>query len=157
MNRPDLIVPIHDRRRHKRYLTLKNVAIACAAVLAVFVCVSIYFEVRRPAPNDYGRLATRRVSPSPAVNRNAVEVVPESRPIDDQSSADPTLLQPMMRAQTFGVDTASLGDAQRPPAPVSVRTGKDVAVVGGPEGLTVVKKKRQGPDLSGGFGRPVSP
>lgn len=150
--RPDLIVPIRDRRQHKRYLTLRNLAIGSAVAFVAFIAVSIYSEVRRPAPNDYGRLA-RKLPDPPAATRN-VEVVRETSSITDQSAADPTLVQPMARAQWLGEETTSAGVID--PAPASVSTfqpGDDVVVVGGPEGVTLVKQKRRKPVLSGGFGR----
>lgn len=151
--RPDLIVPIRDRRQHKRYLTLRNLAIACAIAFVAFIAISIYSEVRRPAPNDFGRLARGEV-PNPPAATKTMEVV-ETDSIPDQVSADPTLVQPMTRAQWLGgEETTSAGVIQ--PAPESVSTiqrGDDVVVVGGPEGVTIVKQKRRKPVLSGGFGR----
>jgi hypothetical protein len=151
--RPDLIVPIRDRRQHKRYLTLRNFAIASAVAFVAFIAVSIYSEVRRPAPNDYGRLA-RKLPDAPPPTR-PVEVVKETNSIADESAADPTLVQPMARAQWLGDETTSAGVIE-PAAPATVSTfqrGEDVVVVGGPEGVTIVKQKRRKPVLSGGFGR----
>jgi len=150
--RPDLIVPIRDRRQHKRYLTLRNLAIASAVAFVAFVAVSIYSEVRRPAPNDYGRLA--RKLPDPPAATRTVEVVKESGSIADESAADPTLVQPMARAQWLGDETTSAGVIEPAPATVSTfQRGDDVVVVGGPEGVAIVNQKRRKPVLSGGFGR----
>ena len=152
MTRPDLIVPIRDRRQHKRYLTLKNFAIAVGVAIGAFIAISIYSEVRRPAPNEYGRLAKREaLAPPPAVK--PAEVIQEAAPIDDQASADPTLIEPMARSQWLGQETTSAAVIQPEPAPVpAIRPGDDVVVVGGPEGVTIVKQKRRRPVLSGGFG-----
>jgi hypothetical protein len=151
--RPDLIVPIRDRRQHKRYLTLRNFAILCAVAFVAFIAVSIYSEVRRPAPNEYGRLARREIPAPPPVTKT-MDVVEEAGSIPDQVSADPTLVQPMTRAQWLGEETTSAGVIQPAPEPVStIQRGDDVVIVGGPEGVTIVKQKRRKPVLSGGFGR----
>lgn len=150
--RPDLIVPIRDRRQHKRYLTLRNLAIASAVAFVAFVAVSIYSEVRRPGPNDYGRLA-RKLPEAPASTK-PMEVVKETDGIADEVAADPTLVQPMARAQWLGQETTSAAVIEPVSAPApALQHGDDVVVVGGPEGLTIVKKQRRRPVLSGGFGR----
>jgi hypothetical protein len=149
--RPDLIVPIKDRRQHKRYLTLRNFAIASAVAFVAFIAVSIYSEVRRPALNDYGRLA-RKLPDAPAPAKPA-EAVTETASIADEFAADPTLVQPMVRAQWLGEETTSAGVIEPTPSVSTFQRGDDVVVVGGPEGVTIVKQKRRKPVLSGGFGR----
>jgi hypothetical protein len=149
--RPDLIVPIKDRRQHKRYLTLKNAAIACAVAFVGFIAVSIYSEIRRPAANDYGRLARREIPPPP-VAQKPMTVVHETPAIDDQAHADPMLVAPAAREQWLGDSTSSAAIIP-PPAPVPIARGEGVAIVGGPGGIAIVKQDRRKPQLSGGFGR----
>jgi hypothetical protein len=151
-SRPDLIVPIRDRRQHKRYLTLKNAGIASAVAFVAFIGVSIYSEVRRPAPNDYGRLARREIAPRP-LPQKPLEVVRETPSIDDQAAADPMLVEPAARASWLGNETSSAAVIAPPaPAPTAARGG-DVAIVGGPEGVSIVQQKKRHPVLAGGFGR----
>ena len=152
--RPDLIVPVRDRRQHKRYLTLKNFAIACGVAIAAFVCVSIYSEVRRPAPNDYGRLARREAPQTPPVAKR-VEVIQEATPIDDQASADPTLVSAMTREQWLRDASTTDAGIQPVPPPVStIRRGDHTVVVGDASGVAIAQQKRRRPVLTGGFGRP---
>jgi hypothetical protein len=158
-HRPDLIVPIHDRRRRKRILTLKNFGIFVAVLAVAFIAISIRSEMRGLAPGDYGRLFRREVPP--AVEAKPMEVVREEEPaavpvvVNDQSHADPMLVAPMARAQWLVDDTATTTAPITTPVvtSASMRGEADVAIVGGTEGVTVVRKERRKPVLSGGFGR----
>lgn len=148
---PDLIVPIRDRRQHKRYLTLKNFILASLALFVAFVAISIYSEVRRPAANDYGRLVKRQIVPA-RIEPKPVEVVTEETPgIEEQAAADPMLLEPMERAEWLGDEPAVIDAA--PVKVSSLAPGERVAIVGGPEGVQIVKQTRRRQILSGGFGR----
>lgn len=155
---PDLIVPIHDRRQRRRILTLKNFGIAMVAFLVLFAVISIRSELRGTSA-DYGRLMQRELPPVVQPAR-PVEVVTEATPapVPEATHADPMLLAPMAREQWLhgdpnaptGVTTAEV----MPRAEVSVATGETrVAIVGGTEGVSVVKRERRQPVLSGGFGR----
>ncbi|HEX6098221.1 MAG TPA: hypothetical protein VF432_17975 [Thermoanaerobaculia bacterium] len=152
--RPDLIVPIRDRRRRKRILTLKNFGIVTAVLLIAFVAISIRSEMRGLRPGDYGRLFGREV-PAP-VEPKPMEVVREEPPaVTDQTQADPTLVEPMARSQWLVDDVPPATPA--PVTPVvtaaSVRGEADLAIVGGADGVAVVRTERRKPVLSGGFGR----
>jgi hypothetical protein len=160
----DLIVPIKDRRQRKRYLTLKNVRNVAIVALVLFVGITIRSELRDRGPADYGRLYGRTL---PAVEQRPVEVVREDAPpVDDAAHADPMLVEPMVREQWLTADSEPLATelpidmatpvavdtAQR--AVVSVQSGDTrVAIVGGTEGVAVVKKAGVKPVLAGGFGR----
>ena len=155
--RPDLIVPIKDRRQHKRYLTLKNFGLFVIAMLALFAVVTIRSEMRGLKPGDYGRLFGREAAVP--VEQKPVEVVREAPPpVDDSTHADPMLVAPAERAQWLQDDTATTTIV---PAPMSVpvttadiRGGRaDVAIVGGADGVAVVRTEKKKPILSGGFGR----
>jgi hypothetical protein len=152
--RPELIVPIRDRRQRKRYLTLKNFGVATAAAVVLFIAITIRSEMRGTEPSSFGRLMTREM---PAVEQKNVEVVREAPAITNEAThADPTLVGPMVREQWLRSDAAA------PPVIVNVpprteaalASGEtDVAIVGGPEGVAVVKQPRRRQTLGGGFGR----
>jgi hypothetical protein len=152
--RPDLIVPIRDRRQRKRYLTLKNFGWAFLAAVILFIGISLMSEMRGTNEHGYGRLFDQVSSDD--VERKPVEVVQEAPvAVDDATHADPMLVEPAARAQWLEDDTTTATTTVAPPVTASTVTqGKgDVVVVGGPEGVTVVRKERRKPVLSGGFGR----
>ena len=154
---PDLIVPIRDRRQRRRYLTLKNFGIATAVLVVAFIIVSVRSEMRGRFEGDYGRLVQREI-PSP-VERKPVEVVQEApAPVADATHADPMLIEPAARAQWLEGDptatTTTIAPASMPVTVASVRGGSgELVVVGGPDGVSVVRTERRRPVLSGGFGR----
>jgi hypothetical protein len=152
-HRPDLIVPIRDRRRRRRIVTLKNFGILMAVLAVAFVAISIRSEMRGLTPHDYGRLFRREVPPP--VEPKPMEVVKEAAPVDDQTRADPTLVEPMVRSQWL-VDQAATTTTVAPSPVVSaaaVRGESEVVVVGGTDGVSVMRREKRRPVLSGGFGR----
>jgi hypothetical protein len=164
-HRPDLIVPIRDRRQGKRYLTLKNFGIVLLVLLVLFVIVSVRSEMRDPDQGKYGRLVNREL-PSP-VRPQPLEVVSEQKPVDDNTHADPMLTTPAAREQYLHAAT-NMPDATAAPVTVaaatieplpraeaSVATGQTrVAIVGGgTDGVKIVQQTRRRPVLSGGFGK----
>lgn len=153
-HRPDLIVPIRDRRQRKRYLTLKNFAIAAVAAGVLFVGISIRSEMRGTGPANYGRLVEREM---PQVEqRRPVEVVAEAPTVDqEQTHADPMLVQAAAREQWLRDQSTTPVVVDVPPrAAAAMATGAtDVVIVGGPEGVKIVQRERRKPTLTGGFGR----
>lgn len=153
-HRPDLIVPIRDRRQRKRYLTLKNFAIAAVAAGVLFVGISIRSEMRGTGPANYGRLVEREM---PQVEqRRPVEVVAEAPTVDqEQTHADPMLVQAAAREQWLRDQSTAPVVVDVPPrAAAAMATGAtDVVIVGGPEGVKIVQRERRKPTLTGGFGR----
>jgi hypothetical protein len=152
-HRPDLIVPIHDRRQRKRYLTLKNFAIAVAAGGVLFVGISIRSEMRGAGPASYGRLVAKEM---PHVEqRRPVEVVAEAPTVDqEQTHADPMLVQAAAREQWLQAQTTTPVVVVPPRAAAAMANGEtDVVIVGGPEGVKIVQRERRKPTLTGGFGR----
>lgn len=152
--RPDLIVPIHDRRQRRRYLTLKNFGWATLAAGVLFVGISIYSEMRSTGPTNYGRLVAKEM---PHVEQKPVEVVTETPTVDqEQTHADPMLVQAAAREQWLRsqqVTTPAATDVP-PRAAAAMATGDtDVVIVGGPEGVKIVQRERRRPTLTGGFGR----
>ena len=152
--RPDLIVPVRDRRQRKRYLTLKNFGWATLAFVVLFAGISIRSELRGTKA-DYGRLFERQID-VPVVQK-PVEIVREEapEPVPDQTHADPMLVEPMTRAQwLYGDPLAPTPVQPMVRAEASVAAGQTrVAIVGGPEGVSVVRTERRAPVLAGGFGR----
>ncbi|HSP34834.1 MAG TPA: hypothetical protein VLU46_11005 [Thermoanaerobaculia bacterium] len=159
-NRPDLIVPIRDRRARRRILTLKNFRNACFVLVAIFAAITIYANLRGRKPlEDFGRLYSPRIE-SPSSLPKHPQVAPTDA-IADQDAADPTLVDAMNRAMI-------LRDGGQAPTPVQAgitpapTTGEapvphdtsNVVMVGGPEGVTLVKRDpHPRPVLGGGFGR----
>ena len=154
--RPDLIIPIRDRRQGRRILTLKNFYKAAIVAIVLFAGLTIYFDIRHPRSNgDYGRLFGKQVSGQvPEVTKPPVDVVKEA-PVPDQTAADPLLVAAQAREQYLGNPTLT-------PAPMAAdvmttppATNSDgTAVVGGPNGVTIVRGKTNAkPTLQGGIFR----
>jgi hypothetical protein len=157
-SRPDLIVPIRDRRQHKRILTLRNFGFAAIGVIVLFIALTVQSEFRHSKSENYGRLFGKQVSGQPAVVPQKVEVVHEA-PVPDQTAADPLLIAPAAREQYLGVTNANApqpvvsSSVVPPPPTIETRQG-GVAIVGGPEGVTVAKNETAAkPTLSGGIFR----
>jgi hypothetical protein len=156
-NRPDLIVPAQDRRRGKRIVTIKNVAVAGGVVAVLFVGITIRSEMRDSNPGAYGSLYDHQVPAD--VNVKAAEVITEAPAIDDREHADPMLLSAAAREQYLRTadQRPKFTAADRPavaPAVAPLRAGEgDVAIVGGPEGVTAVKTdtSKDRPKLTGGI------
>lgn len=153
--RPDLIVPIRDRRQHRRILTLKHFGIFVAVAVVAFVIISVRSELRgTTVDREYGRLFRSEIQ-KPAEPK-PMDVVQEATAVDDQTHADPTLMQPMARAQWLEDDTTTQNATLVPtpmPQPSASRGDARVSIVGGTEGVTIVRTERRRPVLSGGFGR----
>jgi hypothetical protein len=142
--RPDLIVPVKDRRARRRYLTLKNFGWLTLASVIAFAAITIRSELRDPS--HHGRLSEQRYES--VVEQKPVEVVEESASSTGSSlpmrSSEPQLLAIDPAAAL--IDTPSMTTATAP-------TGGRIAIVGGREGLTLVHDPARKPELSGGFGR----
>ena len=153
--RPDLIIPIRDRRQRRRILTLKNFYKAAIVAIVLFAGLTIYFDIRHPRSNgDYGRLFGKQVSGQvPQVTKPPVDVVKEA-PVPDQTAADPLLVAAQAREQYLGNPTLTpvpvvANTMTMPPATTSDGTA---VVVGGPNGVTIVKgKTNTKPTLQGGI------
>jgi hypothetical protein len=153
--RPDLIVPIRDRRQRKRYLTLRNAGITFAVMVVLFVAINIRSEMQPRDTQGFGRLLEREL---PAVENKPVEVVEEAPPpVDDHTAPDPMLVAPAAREQWLYDGSPAASAAIEPvAAPVTLsprNRDSRVVIVGGPEGVSVVEQQRQRQTLRGGFGR----
>ena len=157
--KPAPVIPVPDRRSHKRIVTLKNVRNALFVAIAVLIVINIHSEMRKPREGEYGRIINRAL-PVETPAAKPVEVVKETAQVDEQYGADPMLLEPAVRAQFLGdtsLEPAAPQTATITPAaaaaPPRMQDSK-VTVVGGPEGLAVVQEEeRKLPKLGGGFGR----
>lgn len=156
-SKAELIVPVRDRRQRRRILTLKNFRNAFLVALALFAGITIVANLRgRNSPKDeYGRLYGRQIQPT-RIAPKPEDIVTEA-PINDQDHADPTLIRAQARAQLLQAGS----NVSTAPAPVAAAsaiptpTGEEhVTIVGGPEGVQLVKKNSDRPVLGGGFGRP---
>ena len=155
--KPDLIVPIRDRRQSKRYLTLRNFGYSLIAALVIFLGITIRSEMRGTGPTTYGRLVERELPQVEQQKRQPLEVVREAPVVTtEQTHADPMLMEPMAREQWLRDQSTAAPVAVDVPhrAAAALATGEtDVAIVGGPEGVKIVQRERRKPTLSGGFGR----
>ena len=155
-HRPDLIVPIRDRRARKRILTLKNFAILMAVLVLLFAIITIRSEMRGSTRGDYGRLFGREAAVE--IEQKPVEVVHEAPPpVDDSTHPDPMLTEPAARAQWLqdqqAAEAATIVPITTAEAARVTGGNAEVAIVGGTTGVAVVRKDRKKPVLSGGFGR----
>jgi hypothetical protein len=152
--RPQLFIPVRDRRQSKRYLTLRNAGKAAVVVFALLAIVTIQASLRRSKPGEYGRLLGEQVPREPAVVERKVDVVREA-PVTDNTAADPLLVAPAAREQFLGTPPPATTSAAAVPtaAPTPpVRGDGSVTIVGGAEGVSVVRADdRKQPPLTGGI------
>ncbi|SRR6266550_4110382 len=144
-NRPDLIVPIRDRRQRRRILTLKNLGKVAIGMLIFFAGLTMQSNYRKTDTNgDYGRLLGKQVSSHVSIEPRKPDIV--TVPIQDQTAADPLLVAPAAREQWLGVNGSTT-------ATVAQQT--DSSAVAGPSGIVIVRGKidQQHPTLSGGIFR----
>ena len=159
--RPDLIVPIRDRRQHRRILTLKNFRNACVVMIALVAGLVIEEHLRNRSGNasDYGRLFSAEIQ-----SMNAVEKTPQvvaAAPIDDHDAADPMLVRAAAREQLLMADSnvtpppveTVVPTVQRQEPLAGYDTNGRLVITGGPEGVSLVKQASNKPVLGGGFGR----
>ena len=163
-HRPDLIVPVRDRRQRKRYLTLRNARNAFIVLSVLFLAITIRSELQPRHAAGFGRLLEREM---PKVEPKPVEVVHEATPaVDDHTAADPMLVAPAAREQWLHdstqdqpYDQAAAASAGLQPMPTTATViapaegDARFAIVGGSEGVTLVEQTRQRRVLRGGFGR----
>jgi hypothetical protein len=149
-SRPDLIVPIRDRRARKRILTLKNFGWAALAGVLIFAGLTIESSMRKgKSDGEYGRLFGKQVSRETAVAKPAPDIVKEA-PVPDQTAADPTLVDAAARAQILEAQplTPPVPPPVSVPAPV---LGANVSIVGDANGVTLTRTdSAPRPKLSGG-------
>jgi hypothetical protein len=158
--RPDLVVPIRDRRQHVRILTLKNFGKAVLAVVVLLVAANFVSEIRQPHNGLYGRLFGQQVA-QPPVAAPKLAVITEA-PVEDRDTADPLLIAPAAREQYLGpreLKTAPAAvvpvndDRFEPRRPLLSTNHEHVSIVGDAGGVSVVSGPASGErhTLTGGI------
>jgi hypothetical protein len=143
----ELIVPIHDRRKHVRILTIRNFLAATAVVIVVLVTFHVVSAIRAPR-DGYGRLLAHE-SPDEITPKPPLPVVHEA-PVPDTDRADATLMPAMARAQYLGAPQPAPA-TPKPPALVPSDQSR-VQVVGGASGVTITSAAGAAmPKLKGGI------
>lgn len=151
----NLLVP--ERRSRKRIVTLRNFRNFLLVVLVLFVVVTIRSEMKGNNQGDYGRIVSKELPPTPEAK--PMETVMETPEVRDETSADPMLIHPAARAQFLGDTTLEpvplIDPSTQVPAQPQTLNGQDrVVIVGGTEGVSIVRDERpKRPQLGGGFGR----
>lgn len=141
----DLVVPIRDRRQHRRVLTLKNFGKVLIGLVIFLAGITIESNFRRSEKSeDYGRLLSKQVHGHPAVEAKKADVV--VAPIEDQTAADPLLVSAQNRQQWLGVEPVTTATAFEAP----------LTQTGAPSGIVITRGKQpeaSQPTLSGGIFR----
>jgi len=145
-NRNRMMLP--ERRQHVRIVTLRNFGWLTLALAIAFVVVSFRSELRGRHMNDYGRLTRHQYTP-PDVEHRPVEVIEESAPSEPLKPAQEMVVVPVDQPPQMPAAVTS----QVIPAMPAPGDGSRVTIVGGPEGVAIVKQPRRRPQLRGGFGR----
>ena len=142
MTRPDLIIPIRDRRQHRRILTLKNLGRTFVALAALFVGLTVYSAFHHPHSGaEYGRLFGKQVSSQTAVAQPKYDVVKET-PVNDQTAADPLLVNAQQREQWLSVEPTT-----------NATTDTQTSTAANPVVITRSAPQQSQPLLSGGIFR----
>jgi hypothetical protein len=152
------MIPIRgDRRQHKRYLTLRNGGKALLVLVGLFAIFELQARLTRGhSGDDYGRLF-REQAPAAPIDVRKVEPVREAPAVSDQAATDPMLVAPAAREQYLGGQPAQTPVPQTtaPAAIVTTTTvsgdGHGISIVGGANGITIVRGNGKPPALSGGM------
>lgn len=164
-SRPDLVVPVRDRRQRKRYLTLKNLRNALIVLVVIAAGLTAWSAFHGKKTDGYGRLVATQVGTTDTIARKAPPTIVQEAPINDQTAVDPLLVTANARAQILGgtssqlpepVPQTSTGVGVMPPS-LRSNPGHGVSIVGGAEGVTLVRpgaKPVEKPLLQGGVFRP---
>jgi hypothetical protein len=141
---PLLIVPVRDRRQHRRILTIRNCAISMLSIAVVIASVSIDNNSKHGPATDYGRLFGKRVAaPKDSIERKA-DIINEGT-VADQAAADPMLVAPAAREQLLMANSnvpanvpATTAAPVAPVAPAPARTAGEVTITGDGNGVAIV-------------------
>lgn len=151
--------PPRDRRRGKRYLTVKNVSIFVGAAIVLFALISLASEMRGRNDDGFGRLYERRTVDMEDIEPRApIEVITESS-INDQKAADPMLLDSISREAWLGVTPDMVPGASREATtypgsgtgstgisanrPLDVPKNGKVVITGGADGVQLKVEPKQ--------------
>jgi hypothetical protein len=156
--KPLFIVPVRDRRQHRRVLTIRNSAITMLSVAVVLASISIY-EARGKTAGDYGRLFATQAGGPRQLSRK-MNVIHEG-PVADQAAPDPMLVAPAIRGQLLMAPSNDVLTTNVAPAhpPVAFERGSTTAhgttIVGDGSGIMVANapstSTAKAPTLSGGI------
>ena len=151
------IGPARDRRRRRRLLTKRNVAIGLGVLLVAFLGISLYFESK--SSEGYGRLYRERAMSTELPEPKPFEVV-QGTDIEERRGANPLLVEGMRRQEILGVEPGMLEKQhgvrtrEEEQRILLERMGEgsldgrqtpdltDVHIVGGPEGVEVQRKNQ---------------
>ncbi len=130
----------------------KHIWSAALLVVLAFIAINIRTDMRRPKAGQYGRLSGEAMP----VDTQPVEIVAEAPvTVTDQTAADPMLVAPAAREQLLHANTNAAPQPQPQPmiAPVATtpvvvapeqavdrRGTSRFTIVGGPEGVAVLKR-----------------
>ena len=128
----------------------KHIWSAALLVVLAFVAINIRTDMRRPKAGEYGRLSGEAMP----VDAQPVEIVAEAPvTVTDQTAADPMLVAPAAREQLLHANTNAAPQPQPVIAPVATpvvvapaqavdrRGTSRFTIVGGPEGVTILKRE----------------
>ncbi|HUP46249.1 MAG TPA: hypothetical protein VM779_12130 [Thermoanaerobaculia bacterium] len=147
---------VAERRRRKRILTLRNVGFALLASLLILAGLNIRSEMGGGTGEDFGRLYERELAKVPVVEPERV-MESDVIAVDEAPSADPFSVEAATREQYLR--------RYEPEPPPLLEPGEAVTyspaaggesrlrIVGGPDGVALVREERHAPVLGGGFGR----
>lgn len=155
-----LIVPVRDRRARTRILTLRNFGKAAAVSLVLLFGFRAESHWRHAQNAEYGRIVGTQIAADRELPRKPAPIT--VTPVEDQTAADPLLVEPAARAQALGIENPATApvpatntmEPVTPPAPTRTHSISDdhVAIVGDAGGVNVVQATdAQRPTLSGGI------
>jgi hypothetical protein len=143
-----------ERRRERRYITLKNGGIAVIALVLMFILMSLWSEFR-PHSGASANLLQSRVQPSNSTSASHKPAIVEEGSIYDHPGTDSHLLD---RAAQDQLRSASAGPTAQAPstaieqANFEHRTsllgkGQRIKISGGSEGLQIHAEPQTMPSL----------
>lgn len=140
MRKPGLIVPIRDRRAHKRILTLKNGRKAALAIIIFIAGLTINANLDRKPAGQFGRLYDKQVPPAPAT------MPPQPMPVVQEAPPVTAAPDPVLSASGVGQGLTPIPVAPSP-QPAQARAsvlhdeqaGNGVVIVGDQGGVNIVR------------------
>lgn len=140
--RMQVILP--ERRRERRYVTLKNAGLASIALVVVFILLSLWSEFR-PHSGTSGNLFPSAVRPSDSTSARHDPTIVDEGSIDDHPGTDSLLLDPGAQDRLRAASAGSA--AQAPSTAVEQRNfeqrtsqlgnGQRITISGGSEGVQI--------------------
>ncbi len=94
---PLLIVPIRDRRRRRRILTIRNIAISMLSVAVVIAAISLYNGARHRPQGEYSHLLGAQATLPNGATPRKDDIITEGPPVYQGPS--PILAAPAAQEQ----------------------------------------------------------